>query len=179
MKLIFSLASFFLFTLFSVATSAQDSLSLRLEALKWEGVYFSSESAPVAESALLSKAKCLLQLGDTLSAEQTLKRISIHLMDSNSRIEADSLMSIVFPMSQSSTNKQINPIWAFIPPVGHILAGETPRGALMTIADIGAVAFAVWQCCSGNWITAYLCSGITLLHTYYNESVRLTMINQK
>lgn len=159
---------FCLCTLYSV--EAQD--SLRLKALQCEREYYSLESASEAEAALLRKAECLVALGDTLAAESTLKRINLYMLDAQSQQRSDSLLLSLQKLPEEKGKKHSG-VWAFVPPVGHIMAGEPGRGVLMTIADAGALAFGIWQAISGNWITAYLIGAVSLSHSYFEEGMRI------
>lgn len=145
------------------------------EALRLERIHFEATDPLEAERALVQKAAVLLAAADTAGCEQTLRRVSMYILDTEGRRAADSLRLATAaprPLAQPQGPRRAA-LWAFLPPVGHIMAGEPLRGVAFTAADLGALTFGVFQIASGTWITGYLCGGLILLQTYFNESLRV------
>lgn len=159
-----------LFQFFSIEARA----GVREEALRLERIHFEATDPLEAERALVQKAAVLLAAADTAGCEQTLRRISMYSLDAEGRRAADSLLLAATAAPQPGPQEPRHAaLWAFLPPVGHIMAGEPLRGAAFTAADLGALTFGVFQIASGTWITGYLCGGLILLQTYFNESLRV------
>lgn len=167
--------------------------SLRFAAIMCERAYYfacEEQSDPsAAESLLLEKASLLLRAGEGEQALGTLMRVNAFFLNSEDRERytqmLDSLSqdaavtgeqqdaAVTGEQQDLNGAKGYPALWAFVPPVGHCLAGKPARGVLMALLDAGELAFGIWQACSGNWITAYLVGAGGLYLTYFTEGVRI------
>lgn len=146
--------------------------SLRFAAIMLERAYYFAGESEDAESYLLEKASLQLRAGDREESLRTLMRVNAFLLPAGGREEYQNLLDSlsVTPVAQQGHSA----FWAFVPPVGHCLAGETVwRGLLMALLDAGELSFGIWQACSGNWITAYVIGAGGLYQTYFKEGVRI------
>lgn len=152
--------------------------SLRFVAIMRERDYYYATDSGDAETFLLEKASLLFRAGDREESLRTLTRVNAFLLPPQGREEYEKLLHSLSleacnaePPGQDSDAHSA--FWAFVPPIGHCLAGETLRGLMMTLLDAGELAFGIWQACSGNWITAYIIGAGGLYQTYFKEGVRI------
>lgn len=172
MKRLFLLIFISLSAIFSA--DCQDADSLKMRAVELERIHFLASDPLQAELALVEKYSCLMQLGDSEQAAQTLNRIQLYQLPESERIMVENAIADASSaVNGGESGKKHKAIWAFIPPVGHFLAGEYGRGLLMSGLDAGVLAFGIWQILSGNWITGYLVGAVGLEIFYYDEAVRL------
>ena len=110
--------------------------SLRFAAIMLERAYYFAGESEDAESYLLEKASLQLRAGDREESLRTLMRVNAFLLPAGGREEYQNLLDSlsVTPVAQQGHSA----FWAFVPPVGHCLAGETVwRGLLMALLFCG------------------------------------------
>jgi len=176
MRRLFFWTFIFLCTAFSVNAQAPAD-SLRMKAVEMERIYFRCGDPVEGEKALLQKAVILIQLGEKAEAASTLSRINTFALDSQEQELARKLLEEAASSDKESQKHLVHNALAFLPPLGHIEAGQAGRGVLHALLDAGALSFGIWQVASGQWITGYLCGAVGLEIFWYDEALRL--INER
>lgn len=147
--------------------------SLRMKAVEMERMYYRCSDPVEGEKALLQKAGILMQLGEKSEAAAVLGRLNTFALDPQEQELARRLLEETGSAEEESRKHLVHNALAFIPPLGHIEAGQTGRGVLHTLLDAGALGFGIWQVASGQWITGYLCGAVGLEIFWYDEALRL------
>jgi len=172
MRRLFFWTFIFLCTAFSASAQNQAD-SLRMKAVEMERMHFQCNDPVEGEKALLQKAVILMQLGEKAEAASALSRLNSFALDTQEQELAQRLLEEANATDEDSSKHLTHKALAFLPPLGHIEAGQAGRGVLHTALDAGSLAFGIWQVASGQWITGYLCGAVGLEIFWYDEAIRL------
>ncbi|MBO4340464.1 MAG: hypothetical protein J5835_03410 [Bacteroidales bacterium] len=159
--------------------------STALQAVQYERVLWEGASPADANAALLSRARCLMQLERWADASDAIDRLRLYALDKAALPEVTYLKALckdragdiegAYATLQEGESQgfwtlsgkpvQKSPVLAAIlamyPPYGHLYVREK-NWLPVTLASYASIGFTVWQIIEGNWITAVL-GGVVLV----------------